>query len=225
MENFDLESLIIYSDKDLIIINKPAGLLSIRDGYDPDLPHISTILQPIFGKTWIIHRLDKGTSGIMLVGRNPDIHRYFNNLFQQHKVKKTYHALIMGNPDWQEITLDVPLAVNFDRLHRTRVDKQKGKPSITGLKVLKRFSNYSLIECNLQTGYTHQIRAVFFNLDLPVLGDQLYCKKNQRVELHALFPFDRLALHASSIEFTEPRNNKSVTYHAPYPEEISNMLI
>lgn len=218
---FDPVSMIIFSDPDLLVINKPAGLLSIQDGYDRSLPHLATILESIYGKVWIIHRLDKDTSGILLLGRNAETHRYFNEKFKDRSINKTYHAFVLGHPDWNEKMIDLPLKTNADRLHRTRVNISQGKPAVTGFKVINRYPDHTLLECQLYTGYTHQIRAHLFELDLPILGDMLYCQKFQRELLRSKFNFDRIALHAFSIGFEHPKIHQYLVFQAPYPLEFN----
>lgn len=223
-DNLDPQSMLLYSDADLLVINKPAGLLSIQDGYDRSLPHLATIMEPVFGKVWTVHRLDKDTSGVMLLGRNADTHRYFNELFKSRTIEKTYHCLVLGHPIWEEKLVNLPLAVNADRLHRTRVDEIRGKPAKTGIEVLKRYDSYTLLACQLFTGYTHQIRAHLFHLELPILGDSLYCQRSQRQIALKCFGLARLALHAYSISFDRPHGGQYLTFMAPYPPDFAALL-
>lgn len=221
---YDPKDMILYHDADLAVVNKPAGLLSIQDGYDLTLPHLATVLEPLLGKVWIIHRLDKDTSGVLVLGRNADAHRYFNIKFQDRSVQKIYHAFVLGQPEWDGKLVELPLKVNADRLHRTRVNEVDGKPAMTGFQVLKRFTEYALLECELLTGYTHQIRAHLFALNLPILGDTLYCQKDQRKLVKANFNFDRLALHAYSISFIHPKTKQRMQFQAAYPTEFEALL-
>lgn len=216
--------MVIYIDDDLLVINKPAGILSIQDGYDRTLPHLSTLLDPYFGRIWIIDRLDKDTSGVLLLGRNSDTHRILNEKFKERSITKIYHSLILGNPEWDELMVDLPLKTNADRLHRTRVDQNHGKPAKTFFCVKSRYTSFSLLECNLFSGYTHQIRAHLFSLNFPILGDTFYCQKSQRELLRSLFPHNRIALHAKTITIEHPRSREVMTFTAPYPIEISELL-
>src|SRR4030042_5892431 len=169
---------LLFSDEALLVINKPAGLSTLPDGYNPTLPHIKSVLERQFGALWIVHRLDKDTSGVLLLARSAQAHRALNTQFEQHRVSKLYHALVVGNPEWQEQTVSLPLRPNGDRQHRTVLDAQAGKPAVTHLKVLERYGNYCLLEAVPETGRTHQIRAHLYALGLSLIGDKLYGKRN-----------------------------------------------
>ena len=221
---FNPSAMVLYIDNDLLIINKPSGLLSIQDGYDPNLPHLLTVLEPEFGKLWVIHRLDKETSGIVILGRNSETHRSFNRLFQTRDIIKIYKCLVIGSPSWNCFQANFPLFVNADRLHRTLVNPQKGKPALTSFSIIERLTELSLLECQLFTGYTHQIRAHLFHLGYPILGDTLYCLAKDRKIAAENYGFNRIALHASSVSFSHPKNKQELIIAAPYPPDL-NLLI
>lgn len=222
--DFKSSEMVLYIDEDLLIINKPSGLLSIQDGYDRNLPHLLTILEPEFGKLWVIHRLDKETSGVVILGRNAETHRYFNQLFQSREIIKIYHCLIIGSPSWNNYQANYPLLVNADRLHRTLVNPLKGKPALTSLSVLERLDELTLLECQLFTGYTHQIRAHLFYLGYPILGDSLYCPSKDRKKASTNYGLNRIALHAFLISFAHPTMNKELTVTAPYPTDLDLLI-
>ena len=134
---FNIE--VLYQDDGILVINKPAGLATLPDGYDPSLPHIKSVLEPQVGPLWIVHRLDKDTSGVLVLARSAAAHRSLNTQFEERLVSKVYHALVIGNPDWKVKTVSLPLRSNGDRLHRTVVDQARGKPAVTHFKVLERF--------------------------------------------------------------------------------------
>src|SRR5512138_2201442 len=106
----DLE--IIHQDEAILVANKPAGLSTLPDGYDSSLPHVKSLLEQQFGRLWIVHRLDKDTSGVLLLARTAQAHRLLNQQFEQHQVLKVYHALVAGSPGWEEKTVDLPLRAN-----------------------------------------------------------------------------------------------------------------
>lgn len=218
------EDSIIFLDSDILVINKPSGLLSIQDGYDLSLPHLSTYFKQTIGKIWIIHRLDRDTSGVMLLGRNAESHRFFNEQFRVRSVGKIYHCLVLGQMEWNEIEVDLPLRINADKLHRTRVDNQSGKPASTRFKVLQRYPGFTLMECEIFTGYTHQIRAHLFSLGLHIIGESLYCSKGQRPNKNNTFGLNRLGLHAFSISFSHPETNRPLAFKAKYPSDIKTLI-
>ncbi len=211
---------ILYQDNSLIAVNKPSGLLTIRDGYNPDLPTVKSILEKDFGRCWIVHRLDKETSGVLLVARNETAHKILNEAFEKHQVKKTYHAIILGVPPDQQFEISAPLKVDGDRKHRTIVDWTNGKHAKSEVTVLESNNNFSLIEIQPESGYTHQIRAHLSFAGFPIIGDKLYQKPGQsRIDLIA-----RTALHAFQISFNHPADNNQITFQADYPEDFSSTL-
>jgi RluA family pseudouridine synthase len=210
---------VIFSDDDIVVVNKPAGLPTLPDGYDKAAPHLSLVLAPQFGKVWIAHRLDRGTSGVMVVARNAEAHRSLNMQFDGREVKKAYHALIAGEPPWKEYTAKFPLRADGDRKHRTVIDHGKGKPAVTHLRVLERSGAYTLIEARPETGRTHQIRAHLAALRLPVIGDLLY---GGAVAGESLI--ERTALHAFSLAFRHPSTEQPLSFETPYPADFARAL-
>ncbi len=226
---------LLFSDVALLVVNKPAGLSTLPDGYNPTLPHIKSVLERQFGHLWIVHRLDKDTSGVLLLARSAEAHRTLNTQFEQHRVSKCYHALVVGNPEWQEQTVSLPLRPNGDRQHRTVIDTQAGKPAITHLKVLERFVNYCLLEAIPETGRTHQIRAHLCALGLSILGDKLYGKRKAPLDGLKTHPthtddspssgmVDGMGLHALSLEIHHPLSVEKMKFTAPYPEKLRLVL-
>jgi tRNA pseudouridine32 synthase / 23S rRNA pseudouridine746 synthase len=214
------ELTVLFSDDHIVVVNKPAGLPTLPDGYDKAAAHLAQILAPQLGKVWIAHRLDRGTSGVMVVARTAEAHRSLNMQFDGREVKKTYHALITGEPPWEEYTVRFPLRADGDRKHRTVVDHGKGKPAVTHLRVLERCGASTLIEARPETGRTHQIRAHLATLRLPVIGDALY----RGAAATEAAPIDRTALHAQSLIFRHPKTIEQVRFHAPYPPDFARAL-
>lgn len=207
---------ILYTDSDFIIVNKSAGLLSIQDGYHPDLPHLQTVLEPEFGNLWIVHRLDKDTSGVMVLARNAEAHRKLNETFRERQVEKVYHGLVTPAPSWHQKEVDLPLRINADRKHRTRVDSAHGKQALTLFNVEKWFTLGALIMINIKTGITHQIRAHLRAMDLSLLGDILYNAGLPEQPIKV----ERTMLHARSIAFSHPINQIWMEFTANYPEDF-----
>ncbi len=218
---------IIFQDESLLVVNKPAGISTLPDGYNPTLPHIKSLLEGQMGRLWIVHRLDKDTSGVLLLACTAQAHRSLNTQFEQHRVSKEYHAIINGDPDWQEKTVDLPLRSNGDRHHRTVVDPVSGKLALTRFTILERFTDYCLIEAIPATGRTHQIRAHLSALNLSIVGDQSYSRKGDgSTKSTVLEPelASRMMLHAISLEITHPTSGVRMTFFAPYPADFSAVL-
>lgn len=231
----DPQSLLIYHDETLLVVSKPAGLLVLPDGYDIQAAHIKSILEPTFGPLWIVHRLDKETSGVLVLARSAEAHRRLNDQFVAHQVIKRYHALVIGAPDWEQHTVRLPLRPDGDRHHRTVVDHRLGKPSTTHFRLLERWRGYALIEACPETGRTHQIRAHLAALELPIAVDKLY-SDGLPLMLSSFMPdyrpgnqperplLERLGLHAFQLELEHPLSGEVQRFDAPYPRDIASAL-
>ncbi len=229
------EELVLWVDDDLLVINKPAGLLTLPDGYDPKSPHVKSVFEPVFDDLWIVHRLDRDTSGILVLARNPAAHRSLNDQFTNHETTKVYRALVVGEPAWQEKFSDQPLRPDGDRRHRTVVDWRKGKSAITHFRVLERYGAYTLVEAQPKTGRTHQVRAHIATEGFPIVADGLYGTL-QGIYLSRVKPayrgkksgerplLDRLALHALSLAILHPETSGRLQFEAPYPKDFATAL-
>jgi len=210
---------ILYSDEHILIINKPAGLSVLPDGWAKDAPYLVKSLEEGYGRIFIVHRLDKVTSGVMVFARDAETHRALNIQFENHQAEKVYHAIVQGNLKWDEKTARRPLRANVGHKHRSMVDNKNGKPSETRFKVLKRFQarpeqgrgDSVLIEAKPMTGRTHQIRVHAYALGHPLLGDTLYGAEETDV-------IARPALHAYSL--TIVMNGEPMAFKAPYPDDF-----
>jgi RluA family pseudouridine synthase len=211
---------ILHKDKDLLVIHKPGGILAVADGYDPDLPHLRGLLEPEHGPLWMVHRLDKGTSGVMVLARNPEAHRTLNQAFREHQVQKTYHGIITPTPQWTAQVIDLPLRVNADRRHRTRVDRVNGKSAWTSFKVLDKFALGARLTITIKTGLTHQIRAHLRELEFALLGEDLYHAGLPKPPISAPRPM----LHARELSFAHPASGETVSFSAPYPADFRAAL-
>ena len=220
--------VILHVDSDILVINKPAGLLSIQDGYNRSLPTLASLLSVDYDRIYLVHRLDKDTSGVMVLARTPTSHRELSRQFRARLVKKLYHAVCIGVPPWNEVDLNVPLRVNGDRMHRTVVDRSAGKPALTHVRVLQRSKGLALLEVHPQTGYTHQIRAHLSSAGYPLLGDPLYrflrSYPGERPDPATFPPFQRTALHAWELSFVHPVSGERVHFHAPYPQDFDGLI-
>jgi RluA family pseudouridine synthase len=222
-----LKPEILLETEAVVGINKPAGLLSIPDGYNRELPHVAGLLAADFGKLWIVHRLDRDTSGVMILAKSPSAHRLINLQFEKREIRKIYHAIVVGEPAWEHLLVDQPLRVGGDRRHRTTIAPKTGKPAATEFKILQRYPKYTLVEACPHTGYTHQIRAHLLFAGYPIVADPLYFltrPENNATESPAAI-MSRLALHASELRFVDPISATLITLQAPYPEDFSTALL
>ncbi|MCC6299499.1 MAG: RluA family pseudouridine synthase [Anaerolineales bacterium] len=208
---------IIHLDNHLLILDKPAGIPVLPDGWEKDAPYLVKALEDEFGKLWIIHRLDKITSGVMVFARDAESHRALSLQFENHEVEKTYHAIIEGNPKWEEKVVKFPLRVNVGHKHRTVVDDRNGKPSETRFGVLRRGQTYSWVEAAPKTGRTHQVRVHAKAVGHPLVGDVLYGGVESKI-------IARPALHAYSLTLTHPITHERVTFIAEHPQDLAAAL-
>ena len=214
-----LELPVLFRDEHLLAVNKPAGLPTLPDGYDKSAPCLVNLLKQQVDRVWVVHRLDKDTSGVIVVARSAEVHRALNIAFDSRQVSKVYHAIVIGEPQWNEYRIDLPLRPDGDRRHRTVIDRQHGKPAVTQLRVLERFAQFTLIEARPETGRTHQIRAHLAAIDLPLAGDALYDNQD------APAPIARTALHARLIELEHPVTYQPLRVEAPYPLDFMQALL
>ncbi len=226
-------SLVLWHDEHLLVVNKPAGLPTLPGGWAP-LPHVRSVLEPVYGRLWIAHRLDRSTSGVLVLARTAQAHRSLNLQFDRHQVEKAYHALVVGTPDWETLTVDLPLRADGDRKHRTVPDPQRGKPSVTALRVLERLRAYALLEAVPRTGRTHQIRAHLAAAGFPIAGDALYGGGEGVFAATAASSFtkeepgppllDRPGLHARFLAIRHPVTGERLAFEAPYPADLAETL-
>jgi RluA family pseudouridine synthase len=207
---------ILYEDEYLILINKPSGLLSVPDGYDPTLPQIKSVIEPRVGRIWMVHRLDKETSGVMLIARNEDVHRRLNEDFRLKRIEKVYHGLVAPVPAWREKDIQLPLLTDADRKHRTRVSDHNGKEAHSVCRVIKWYACGVVMEIQIHSGISHQIRAHLRAFDLALLGDGLYSAGLPPQP----FPAPRTMLHARTLGFRHPKTGDWLSLTAPYPEDF-----
>ena len=217
VSDLTINPLLLYEDAEILVVNKPAGIPVLPDGWEKDAPYLVKLLEEQFGKLWTVHRLDKTTSGVMVFARTAEAHRALNMQFEMHETQKVYHAIVVGEPEWEQHTVRAALRANVGHSHRTAVDESKGKPSETLLRVLQRFHGYSLVEAVPATGRTHQIRVHAYAIGFPLAGDRLYSAP-------ATDLIDRPALHAQSLTITHPASGVRVTTIAPYPDDFQSAL-
>jgi len=205
----------IFENESIIVIDKSPGLPVLPDGWDQTAPYLAEMLEDQFGKIYIVHRLDKITSGVIIFARNAETHRDLNTQFEKHEATKVYHAIVEGKPEWEEKITKLPLRANVGHKHRTIVDNHQGKPSETRFRKLEQYQSSALIEASPMTGRTHQIRVHASAVRHPLLGDILYgASKTDLIE--------RPALHAYSL--TIQLNGQQYTFTANYPNDFRATL-
>jgi RluA family pseudouridine synthase len=233
--DFAIEECIIWLDETLLVANKPAGLPTLVDGYDPAAPYLLGALQEVYGKLWVVHRLDRETSGVIVFARTAQAHRALNTQFEKRVAAKLYHALVHGAVEWQEKLVELRLRPDGDRAHRTVIDPISGKSAVTHLRTLERFRNYSLVEAAPKTGRTHQIRAHLAAIGHLIVADALYgdgrglmlsdLKPGYKGEKSNQAPLlGRLGLHARSLTLEHPEALETLRFEAPYPKDMTSAL-
>lgn len=213
--NADTSSLVLHADASLLVANKPPGLASVPGGWGTGEASLFERLQADYGSLWIVHRLDKATSGVIVFARSAAVHRTLSLLFERGGVHKVYHAITCGLPPWEEHTARHPLRADAGHRHRTVVDARGGKPCQTTFRVLERFAAHALLETLPATGRTHQVRAHAAALGFPLLGDSLYGAPATDI-------LSRPALHACSLAFEF--EGKPCSFTAPHPADFQSAL-
>ena len=208
---------IIFEDDSLVIVDKPAGLSVLPDGWEKDSDYLVKQLEEQYGRIFIVHRLDKITSGVMVFARDAETHRALNIQFENHDAQKTYHAILEGNPKWEEKVAKHPLRANVGHKHRTMVDDKNGKPSETRFKVIKRYQEAALVDAKPMTGRTHQIRVHAYALGHPLVEDMLYGSRDR-------YGLPRPMLHSQTLTFIHPATNERVKFSAPRPDDFEEAI-
>ena len=223
-QRMDLD--VIFEDNDIIIVNKEKGIVVHPGNGNPDgtlanaiLERCKDSLSGIGGtiRPGIVHRIDKDTSGLVIIAKNDNAHIKISKQIQDRKVSKTYIALVRGVIKENEATINMPIGRSTKDRKKMAVTKN-GKEAITHFKVLKRYEGFTLLEVKIETGRTHQIRVHMAEIGYPIVGDEVYSNGKN--------PFDVKGqmLHAAKLEFAHPTTNENVAFEAPLPEYFSNVL-
>jgi len=219
----DIKKIIVYEDKNIIVLNKPSGLLAIPGRFDRTQKNLYDILKGIYQNIFIVHRLDRDTSGIIIFAKNKEIHRQLSMLWEKHKVEKMYYALVHGRVSSKQGVIDKPIAPLQKKKGVMAVDYKKGKKSKTKYRVIKAGKEYTLLEVMPQTGRTHQIRVHFASIGHPVAGDVLYNRKEATGLDSFKDKFLRLYLHAYSVKFFYAPQGNEIKITATLPQEFLNI--
>lgn len=217
---------VLYEDNDIIVVNKPKGMVVHPANGNLDGTLVNAImaickdsLSGIGGeiRPGIVHRLDKDTSGVLIVAKNDKAHINLSEQIKNHEVEKTYIALVRGSVKENEATINMPIGRSTKDRKKMAVTKT-GKNAVTHFKVLKRFNNYSLLEVKIETGRTHQIRVHLSEIGYPIIGDTTYSNgKNE-------WGIVGQCLHAKSIKFKHPITGEEMFFEAPLPEYFEEII-
>ena len=222
----DIPLDILFEDDDLIIINKPQGMVVHPAAGHSDgtlvnalINHCGDNLSDINGviRPGIVHRIDKDTSGVMMAVKNNETHIAISDMLSRHEIERVYRTVVYGVIAEEKGTIDAPIG-RSSKDRRKMTVTQDGKPSVTHFEVINRYREGTDMKVVLETGRTHQIRAHMTYIGHPVMGDPLYASKRQS------FGLSGQCLHSSSIRFTHPGTGKLLYFSAPLPEYYTNLL-
>ena len=225
-ENIPLD--ILYDDQDLIVINKPKGMVvhpaaghysgtlvnALMYHCKDDLSGINGVMRP-----GIVHRIDQNTTGSLLVCKNDYAHNFIASQLKVHSITRKYRAIVHGNIKEDHGTIDAPIGRHPIDRKKMAIEPRNGREAVTHFQVLERFGNYTYIECQLETGRTHQIRVHMSSIHHPIVGDDVYGP--------AKCPFSGLqgqTLHAQVLGFIHPRTKEYMEFSAPLPEYFESLL-
>ena len=217
-EQTDVDLPILYEDDDVIVVNKPSGLLTHAKGGLSDEPTVAEIIRPKTSfatdtdRPGIVHRLDRDTSGLLIIAKNPESAAHLQRQFAERTAKKTYIAITDGKPKLNAAKIDLPIGRNPSAPSTFRIDPN-GKPAQTTYHVLAENDAQSLVELKPTTGRTHQLRVHLAHLNAPILGDRVYGKSSDC----------RMMLHAQKLEITLPSGERKV-FEAAIPDEFKRLF-
>lgn len=230
-----LRQSVLHEDADVLVVNKPAGVLSTPDRHDPAKPNVVSYLRGRYGEVMTVHRLDRDTSGVLVFARHPAAHRDLSLQFQNRTVQKHYQTLVAGQVADEAGLIDKPIATH-PHIKGKMIVARKGKASQTRYVVEERFRRFTWLDVELLTGRTHQIRVHFLSQGYPLAVDPLYGKRTQltlsdikpgyraprEVEERPLL--GRLSLHAARLAFHHPGSRERLTFTAPLPKDLRALL-
>ena len=222
----DIPLDVVYEDNDILVVNKQKGLVVHPGNGNPDGTLVNAImarckdsLSGIGGeiRPGIVHRIDKDTSGLLIIAKNDASHINVSEQIKNHEVKKTYIALVRGVVKENQATINMPIARSTKDRTKMAVSKT-GKEAITHIKVLERFDGYTLLEVNIETGRTHQIRVHLSQIGYPIVGDFVYSNGRNP------FGVEGQMLHSAKLEFVHPTTGKKMNLEAKLPEYFEEVL-
>ena len=228
----DIELDVVYEDDDIIVVNKPSGMVvhpapgnENKTLVNALLYHCKGTLSGINGviRPGIVHRIDKDTSGLLVVAKNDEAHVFLSSLLKEHGIKRVYHAVVTGHLKENEGTIDAPIA-----RHPTNRQKMAvvagGREAITHYKTIEEFSGFTYAKMELETGRTHQIRVHMSHIGHPIMGDTVYGGGKTPFEKAHKSLIDGQMLHAKELSFPHPRTKEIVRFECPLPENFEKIL-
>ena len=245
LKPYDFKLEIIYEDEDLLIINKPAGIIMHpgAGNYDKTIVNaliyynknsLSTIGNEL--RPGIVHRIDKDTSGLIVIAKNNITHENLSHQFSEHTITRVYQLLIWGKLRPSSGRIDTFITRSSKNRQMMEVSSSKGKRAITNYKTIEIFENdktptLSLVECRLETGRTHQIRVHMTHMGNSIMGDGKYKKKYKKLKNidtnleNLIYKLDRQFLHAQTLGFIHPKTNKEMVFTSILPQELENIIL
>ncbi len=226
---------ILFEDDEVVVLNKAPGMLSIPDRFKHQEANLRSLLEQRYEKIFVVHRLDRDTSGVMVFARNAEAHRSLSIQFEEHSVEKLYRAVLSGIMPQDDLDVDIPLMPN-PRVPGTMMPSARGKASFTHIHVLERYRVATLVECTLKTGRQHQLRVHCASIGYPLLVDTVYgradsfrvsdVKRRYRLQKdeteRALI--ERTTLHAYKLSFSHPKSNERLSFVAEPPKDFKALL-
>jgi len=244
LKPYDFKLVIVHEDEDLLVIDKPAGIIMHpgAGNYDKTIVNalmhynkdsLSTIGDEL--RPGIVHRIDKDTSGLIVIAKNNVAHENLSNQFSEHTITRVYQLLIWGKLRPSSGKIDTFITRSSKNRQMMEVSISKGKRAITNYKTIEIFENdktptLSLVECRLETGRTHQIRVHMTHMGNSIMGDGKYKKKYKKLKNidtnleNLIYKLDRQFLHAHTLGFIHPKTNKEMTFTSILPQELENIL-
>lgn len=232
----DIPLNIVYEDEDIIVVNKESGMVVHPAAGNPDgtlvnalLYHCGDSLSGVGGvaRPGIVHRIDKDTSGLLVVAKNDFAHVALSDQLKDHSIFRIYHAIVVGNLRELSGTVNEPIGrhpVDRKKMAVIKNDAYTAREAITHYRVLKRFNGFDYVECRLETGRTHQIRVHMAYLGHPLLGDEVYGGNKTRFQALHKSCIDGQCLHAKELHLTHPREDARMTFTSPLPENFERVL-